>query len=289
MTLSPLQNRTFFSNSSQRPLGRLTMAGTIHKSSGSDPMRMRVFGQYAIVLLLHGGGMFRDALGFRAQVKQGDLICVFPEIAHRYGPSRGGDWDEIYACFNGPVFDLWRREGLLDPTRPVVPVEQWREFARQMEDILSEPPRTTPQEHLAQLHRFMALLTEVITPSRPLSDAPWLSHAKALLQANLGLEVRGADVAREVGWSYESFRRAFTAATGTSPAQYRSLRRIEAARSLLARHNMTHEAIAHSLGFRDAAHLARRFKQITGETPRSFRGRPAPGAQEKTSEPPEFP
>jgi transcriptional regulator GlxA family with amidase domain len=36
---------------------------------------------------------------------------------------------------------------------------------------------------------------------------------------------------------------------------------------------MTHEAIARSLGFRDAAHLARRFKEISGETPRSFRRR----------------
>src|SRR5687767_173496 len=106
MALARQQNRTFFSNSSPRPLGRLTMAGTINKSRGTGAPRMRVFGQYAVVLLLDGGGVFRDSLGFRVQVQQGDLICIFPEIAHRYGPPRGGDWDELYACFDGPVFDL---------------------------------------------------------------------------------------------------------------------------------------------------------------------------------------
>jgi AraC-like DNA-binding protein len=45
------------------------------------------------------------------------------------------------------------------------------------------------------------------------------------------------------------FAKRLPAATGTSPAQFRSLRRIEAAKSLLARHDMTHEAIARSLGF----------------------------------------
>jgi transcriptional regulator GlxA family with amidase domain len=130
-------------------------------------------------------------------------------------------------------------------------------------------------QHLAQLHRFMALLGEATTLSHSdtPADAPWLSRAKALLQANLGLEMRGADVAREVGLTYESFRKAFTKATGVSPVQFRSQRRIEAAKSLLTRHDMTHEAIARSLGFRDAAHLARRFKEISGETPRSFRRR----------------
>ncbi len=251
------------------------MAGTIHKSRGTGAQKMRVFGQYAIVLLLGGGGLFRDALGFRAQVREGDMICVFPEIAHRYGPSGVDDWDELYVCFDGPVFDLWRQEGLLDSSRPVTHVANWRGFAQRLEELLSEPPPATPQEHLTHLHRFMVLLSEVTTPSQVLSDAAWLSQAKALLQANLGGEVRGADVAREVGWTYESFRKAFAAATGTSPAQFRSLRRIEAAKSLLARHDMTHEAIARSLGFRDAAHLARRFKEITGETPSSFRSRAA--------------
>jgi hypothetical protein len=210
MTRLAPQNRTFFSDNSPCPLGRLTMAGTIQQSRGTGAQQMRVYGQYAIVLLLNGGGLFRDALGFRAQVREGDMICVFPEIAHRYGPPRGGDWDELYVCFDGPVFDLWRSERLLDPARPVISVANWRNFAGQLENILSEPHLTAPQEHLAQLHRFMTLLSEVTTPPQVLSDAPWLAHAKALLQANLGGEVRGADVAREVGWTYESFRKAFT-------------------------------------------------------------------------------
>lgn len=76
---------------------------------------MRVLGSYALVYVVGGGGEYSDARGTRRQVSEGDLIWVFPDIPHAYGPARGGRWDEIYLVFDGPVFDLWRQRGLLDP------------------------------------------------------------------------------------------------------------------------------------------------------------------------------
>lgn len=63
----------------------------------------------------------------------------------------------------------------------------------------------------------------------------------------------------------------FARECGISPAQFRTRERIEAAKTLLESTPMTHGAIARSLGFRDEAHFARRFKEITAQTPRDYR------------------
>src|SRR4051812_49006260 len=110
------QTELFFQDETPRPLGRLTLAGAIQKVSGGvgDMSRqMRVFGRYAIVLVVDGQGSYRDALGTKREINAGDAILIFPELAHSYGPRVGQHWDEIYFCFDGPIFDLWRTERLL--------------------------------------------------------------------------------------------------------------------------------------------------------------------------------
>jgi AraC-like DNA-binding protein len=52
---------------------------------------------------------------------------------------------------------------------------------------------------------------------------------------------------------------------------YRAIRRIDAACAMLQQPGPTMRDIAASLGFSDEFHFSRRFKQITGMSPREFR------------------
>ncbi len=234
---------------------------------------MRVFGQYAIVLVVGGGGYYRDILGTRQLVRAGDLIFVFPEVAHSYGPDSNSHWDEIYACFDGEVFDLWRRQNLLNPLKPVVSVKNWRGLGRKMAELLDAERPATQAEHLNQLHRFLSILGEVVPEATPRSEAEWLAKAKSILQSDLNRVLSGEEVAQRVGLAYQVFRKSFARECGVSPAQFRTQQRIEAAKTLLDSTTMTHGAIARSLGFRDDAHFARRFKDVTAQTPRDYRRR----------------
>jgi AraC-like DNA-binding protein len=83
------------------------------------------------------------------------------------------------------------------------------------------------------------------------------------------LDLRG--VAASAGLPYETFRKQFRAAVGTSPAAFRLDRRIEAAQALLRMTDMTHAAIAASPGFADEYHFAKRFRARTGVAPRDYR------------------
>jgi transcriptional regulator GlxA family with amidase domain len=100
----------------------------------------------------------------------------------------------------------------------------------------------------------------------------WLGQAQQLLETDLGSNLSLAEVAATVNLSYETFRKGFRESTGTTPAHYRAVRRIEAAQALLRyRPGITNREIAETLGFADEFHFSRRFTQITGVTPRVFR------------------
>src|SRR6476659_7974697 len=134
-----IETRLLFRNDARTPLGRLTAAGFIRNSAGVGATAMRVLGSYAIVLLLEGSGRYQDANGYQQRVQAGDMLMVFPELAHRYGPGAGEFWNEFYVVFNGPVFDLWRQVGLLNPAQAIQQLEPIRDWLAWLEEMLCEP------------------------------------------------------------------------------------------------------------------------------------------------------
>jgi AraC-like DNA-binding protein len=101
--------------------------------------------------------------------------------------------------------------------------------------------------------------------------AAWLPATKAILGANLEVEIDPKTVARDLGVSYETFRKGFQKQYGVSPVLYRTQRRLAVACRLLKLTTMTHQAIASHLGFSDEFHFSKRFKQIVGVGPREYR------------------
>jgi AraC family transcriptional regulator len=71
--------------------------------------------------------------------------------------------------------------------------------------------------------------------------------------------------------SYEHCCRVFTATYGVPPLRYLTTARIEQAKHLLRQPNAEVAAVAHSIGYSDAAYFARVFRQQVGVNPRQFR------------------
>jgi AraC family transcriptional regulator len=94
-----------------------------------------------------------------------------------------------------------------------------------------------------------------------------LDHIEAHLARNLTL----GELARQAGLSAFHFARSFKAAVGRSPHAYLNDRRIERARTLLARSEPSLVEIALSCGYSSQSHLTRAFKLATGMTPGAYR------------------
>jgi AraC-like DNA-binding protein len=254
------------------PIGEITLAGTISKSRGIQRDKPRVFGQWAIVYLVAGTGNYHDARGTNIPLRAGDVILVFPEVAHSYGPEPGGIWNELYVCFRGPVFEAWREAEIFDVRNPAFhwkPPRVGLEILQPFFSQWNQPGKSM----LEAVTMWQQILSRIFAPhstknAKEQRPAWFLQAADLLERATTDDETTLRSIAEECGMGYESFRKKFTDIAGEPPARYALARRIERARQLLARHRFTNKELAEMLGFHDEFHFAKTFKKLTGKTPR---------------------
>jgi len=79
-----------------------------------------------------------------------------------------------------------------------------------------------------------------------------------------------AEMAAAVHLSSYHFARQFKQAVGVSPHQYIIQQRVEAAKRLLARDDLTISQVAATVGFADHSHLTRYFKRLVGLSPAAY-------------------
>jgi AraC-like DNA-binding protein len=276
---------TFRHAASGSPLGRIAEAGYVRHGPGGGLRSWRLFGRYALVYLLDGSGHYADTRGVRLALVPGDLVVVRPDLGHVYGATAAAEshWHEYYLAFDGPVFDLWARSGLLldaaPPIRHLEPIDTW---LRRFVNLVDASATGGPLQETCRLQQLLSDILEGEAASRSLAggpgDARWIARARTLLDAS---DAEGGDgtrrsmetIACKMGLSVEGFRKRFKRLTGQPPARYRLAGRIDRACELLSTGRMAIKEAAAATGFCDAFHFSRRFKQITGESPAHFRQR----------------
>jgi AraC-like DNA-binding protein len=257
-------------------LGQLIVAGIVRDSPGRAPKKpARKLDHYGLVYVTNGGGTFEDVYGFSHQIVPGDLLFLFPQVGHTYGPGRTDFWNEIFIIFEGPVFDLWREKELLTPDRPVIhlqPVDYWASRFKTTAWSVTQPG---PEYALVRLCILQQLIADILVYDQQQGydqiDHEWLSKAKTLLQETLHTKADFWAIASNMGMSYDGFRKRFTRDAGVSPAKYHTLRRMDRACDLLLHDSLAVKEIALQLGFVDEYHFSKRFKQVIGVSPTGFR------------------
>jgi len=102
--------------------------------------------------------------------------------------------------------------------------------------------------------------------------APWQERrAKEILRAHLDGNVRIADIAAECRLSPGHFATSFKRSTGVSPTAWLARQRIDHARALLRRGDLTLSEIAAATGFTDQPHFTRAFSRLVGMSPGAWR------------------
>jgi AraC-like DNA-binding protein len=278
ITPPPRDEVTLYRNNSPSPLGQVTLLASIKDGRGvQPPLPLRVYGSYALVYVTAGRGTYADANGTALKIGAGDVILVFPELPHIYGPCAGETWDEFFVLFSGPAFEAWRRMGLLSLARPVIHLPEpgaWRDRLQ----ALALPPGVAGEAARAgQVLDLLRILTELSLissdPPSLASENIWLARACALLAEDIGGNRPLCELVRPLGLPYETFRKKFTHALGQPPARFRAQKRLAAAADLMQFTSLTNAQIAERLGFGDEFHFSKRFKRLRGETPTAFRRR----------------
>jgi AraC family transcriptional regulator len=113
--------------------------------------------------------------------------------------------------------------------------------------------------------------------ARQISPLPQaiLRHVKEYMEAHLQNDLSLHQLARETHYSRGHFLRMFRAATGKTPHQYLTERRIERAKRIFRDEEKTSLIdIAARCGFSSQSHMTRVFREQTGVTPSAFKRRP---------------
>jgi AraC-like DNA-binding protein len=272
----PIKTRFTFRAVDTAPsaIGQISQAAYLVGSAGINQNRPRHFPTRALVLLVHGGGFYRDTQGLKFSVSPGDLLLLTPKVGHIYGPPPGGRWDEFYVCFEGQLFDALESTGVLDPARPVLSLGAPAPWRARLDAAFPPVGRAvSAPNQIGALIAFL-LAAHATAPSRaPTRSATtsWLARAQQLL-ATPGADAPALPaVARACGLRYESFRKQFSLLTGESPARFRRHALIACAQDLMREQSLPDRAIAESLGFCDEFHFSKTFKQATGLSPRAWR------------------
>lgn len=269
---APFWDEVVHRASGEAPLGQVLARGQLRTNRGLK--KMRQLSTYALVYVISGSGRFESPAAGRHELHAGDVILVFPGVPHRYEPDPDSGWSEIYLLFTGPVFDLWQTGGVICPERPVFHAAPAVEWVRRISEILpvardSRLSASASTQAVCQLQHLLADMLALQQAPIGYGEEAWLDRARALLEA---LPYPGLPaIARQSGVSPDSFRKRFRALSGQTVSDYRTQVLVRRAKSLLEQHRLRDAEIADALGFHDAAHFSKRFKQVAGMAPRAFR------------------
>ncbi len=255
-------------------LGRIALGGRLQDHTGTPLVRdWQVRGAYSLACVTRGRGQYYDAFGRSQNIETGDLILVFPEIGHRYGPERSETWDECFVIFDGPIFDLCRAVGILRPVEPIVRLGE--DAGRWCSSVLACMEGLRAHETIVEFQNLVTAMLEpfsVSPPDRPQPD--WFSQVCSRLD-RLDEPVEIDTLAAEAGIAVRTLRRQFQKVRGVSPQQYRDERRLRVAVELLTHvPGIKLRAVALRIGFADEYYFSRWFKRKVGVVPSEWKNRP---------------
>ena len=120
------------------------------------------------------------------------------------------------------------------------------------------------------IRHYSASGQKVLADSGSLAKSK-LDCAIEYINENLEKDLTLSEIAASVGMSPYHFARAFKQTTGLPPHQYLVKRRIEKAKSLLAKTDLAIAEIAYRVGFASQSHLTTLFRKHTATTPKAYR------------------
>jgi AraC-like DNA-binding protein len=190
------------------------------------------------------------------------LLLLPPGCPHRERTDHSL-WDTLWLGFRG---DLPEKLGLTTPTmlENGHALRPWCEQVwlwRQRETGTTGPELAALTEFLI---RAFARLVQTLAGS---IRKPWLASVQDYLETHLERDLSIEELAAVAGYSAGHFHREFRRATGETPVQYLTRRRLETARLYLRQSGLPIREIAAAVGFSDPLYFSRVFRRHFGCSP----------------------
>ena len=238
----------------------------------------RVLQEYQLVYISEGEGFFQsESVKERIVVTGGTMFLLFPNEWHTYYPNSHLGWKQYWIGFKGINIDSRVKNGFLSKEHPIFNVGVNEEIVHlYMQAIeVAEYEKAYFQQMLAGITNHLLGLMYSLDRNNSLDQDKGLveciNRARVLMHEHIGSEFSIQDVADELGMSYSSFRKLFKKYTGLSPASYFQDIKLQKAKDLLCKTQMSVKEISYALNFESPDYFSAQFKKKTGKRPRDFR------------------
>ena len=221
---------------------------------------------FYVLAHMHGGYGHLWLPGFESDLKPGDLILLTPHTLNRFGGYKNKRFLEDNITFFGPVADMMAKAGVI--RSGLYHIGQVR-VLRVIQEYLKDPSIDNQIRGLLELQNFLVklYLENAVTP--PLH--PMFEQMLASIRENPEKWWTVRELAEMCKCTPDHLRRLFLANTGTAPKLYIDRLKLTQAADMLLNTDMGICEIARTFGYMDPYHFSRRFKEILGVSPRSYR------------------
>lgn len=236
----------------------------------------RILDGYYIVFITRGEGILESAKTKARVVKAGMCFMLFPGIWHRYRPHPQYGWEEYWIGFKGTYPDHLKQNGIFTPERPFYEVGMHDGLLNLFRSIIQKVSHSEIGYQQIICGITLQILGWLNTLEKYQLDktdhhAMLISKAKFLLQESIESPINLEEMAGQLSMSYSTFRKSFRKKTGLSPNDYLLNLRLEKAKELLAKTNLTINEIAYKTGFSSISYFSRLFKKKNQVAPKTYR------------------
>lgn len=236
----------------------------------------RRLSEYQIIYITKGEGTFESEITGSRKITAGDIFLLFPNVWHRFKPTRSTGWDEYWVEFNGDLIKHFLEKEFLNSENPVMTIGIQNDIAENYLKINNLFKEEKPGSQYIASGILLQILGQLFAtikyhPFEGKKIEDKIKQAKLMIFENMHQTISQEEIAQSIGMGYSLYRKKFKEYTGASPAQYQIQMRINKAKDLLITTNQSVKELASELGFESPDYFFRLFKQKTGFTPSDFR------------------
>jgi len=227
-----------------------------------------------------GAGTFTSH-GVQHPLRPGSFFLARPGVVHQIRNAPGSAMELYWVCFGwSPEESVPKGEGdrllrALVESDAEVTIDDGRLIAL-WTALRAVAPAAVPDQIRSLVGALVIAMAQALVPESEAADQGSVEHQVArqavrYIQDNLNRPLSLDEIAAHVHVSPRHLTRLFAAFTGTSPARYVALARLDRANALLVRTAAPIKEIAEATGFADVHHFTRSFGRRFGVSPAAHR------------------
>ncbi len=228
----------------------------------------RYFEFYSISHMHDGAGRLWLEPGKEFAVKAGQCVIICPETLNRYGGCNAQAYVEDSIRFAGPVANMMRKAGIikdgvfeLGRARSLLPIIK----------LVSDPAVDSQINANIALQKLLVDIYNENKQQNIIQTDFMIDKLIATIKEQINRWWTVSEMTDVCNLSDDQFRCLFLKRTGMLPKIYVDRLKMQKAGELLISNRFKITEIAKRLGYVDQYHFSRRFKKITGLSPRRYR------------------